>query len=238
MASRAPSQSLARAAASELDRIERMLGVLSQRRAVLEAQLGEIEVEASELHDRQRLLRLLVPEQAEAEGSAADSPVVRSPRALKGRALRRLAGRLLWESHAGNEIHYREWFERVLTAGYAVGGKEPAAAFLTNVRDSPAVARGSRAGYYRLDPSSRDRLEQALREAHAELADVTQLLDSSRHPGASLDHVDRLREHRDTLTQRIRKLELDAGELDAIFGRDSETGDLADSHRRDSLLAA
>jgi hypothetical protein len=110
-----------------------------------------------------------------------------------------------------------------MAAGYAVGGKEPAATFLTNVRDSPAVARGSRAGYYRLDPASGERVVQLLGEAHAELADVNGLLDTARHAGAPVEAADRLRAHRDALAQRIRRLELDARELDAIFARESDS---------------
>lgn len=224
-ASSAPSSSLARAAVAELDRIHRTLGVLAQRQAALRAQLAELEAEASELHERERLLRLLVPgEGAPAPGASPTSVAA----ALKGRALRRVAGRLLWELQADREIHYREWFERVLAAGYAVGGREPAAAFLTNIRDSPAVERGSRAGCYRLDPASRARVGQALGEAHAELADVTALLDRARQARGSLDHADRLRAHRDAVAQRIRRLEIDVRELDAIF--DDRSEDTAGEH--------
>jgi hypothetical protein len=234
MASTAPSSSLARAAGSEFGRVERALAGLARRRAALEAQLAELDAEAAALHERQRLLRLLVPDAGGAAPGGLDLPQVTAARLVKGRALRQVAGRLLWELQADAEIHYREWFERVMAAGYAVGGKDPAAAFLTNVRDSPAVVRGSRAGCYRLDPSSRERLAQELAEAHAELADVTQLLDSARSGGASTDTADRLRAHRDALAQRIRRLGLDARELEAVFGGEPEPS-LAE---RDSLRAA
>jgi len=221
MAAIAPSSSLARAAASEFDRIERLLTALGRRRAALEAQLADLDAEASALRERQQLLRLLVPETGNASGSP-DAPQITAAKVVKGRALRRVAGRLLWQLQGDGEMHYREWFERVMAAGYVVRGKDPAAAFLTNVRDSPAVARGSRPGYYRLDPSSRERVTQALAELHAELADVTELLDRTRHARAPLDDADRLRGHRDALTQRIRRTELDVRELDAIFASESQ----------------
>jgi DNA-binding transcriptional MerR regulator len=234
MASTAPSSSLARAAGSEFERIERLLTGLSQRRAVIEAQLAELDAEMSALRERQQLLQLLVPG-AGGAGGPLDAPPITAGKVLKGRALRRVAGRLLWQLQGEGEIHYREWFERVMAAGYVVRGKEPAAAFLTNVRDSPAVTRGSRPGYYRLDPARRERLAQRLGEAHAELADVTELLDRTRHAETSLDAADRLRTHRDALTQRIRRLELDARELDAIFASEAEP---AETDSRRDLQAA
>ncbi len=227
MASTVPSSSLERAAGSEFDRIERLLGGIARRRAALEAQLAELEAEASALQERQRLLQLLVPAAGGASGTR-DAPPITAGKLVKGRALRQVAGRLLWELQRDGEIHYREWFERVMAAGYAVGGKEPAATFLTNVRDSPAVARGSRAGYYRLDPASGERVAQQLGEVHAELADVSGMLDKARHSGAPVEAADRLRAHRDALAQRIRRLELDARELEAIFARESDS-DRADA---------
>jgi hypothetical protein len=234
MASIAPSSSLTRAAGSEFDRIDRLLAGLGQRRAALEAQLADLDAEMSALRERQQLLQLLVPETGSASGSLSTPPIT-AAKVVKGRALRRVAGRLLWQLQGDGEIHYREWFERVMAVGYVVRGKEPAAAFLTNVRDSPAVTRGSRPGYYRLDPSSRERLTQALAEAHAELADVTDLLDRTRHAGAPLDDADRLRRHRDALTQRIRRFELDARELDAIFASEAQH---ADADERNDLQVA
>jgi hypothetical protein len=222
MAFTVPSSSLVRAAAAESERIERTLSVLAQRRAALMVQMAEVDAQASELHERQRLLGLLVSKDETPESGKRESrPTTTSSRTLKGRALRQVAGHLLWGTQSRDEIHYREWFERVLAAGYAVGGKDPAASFLTNMRDSPAVVRGSRAGYYRLDPSSRERLAQTLSETQAELADVIRLLDRARHGRESNDRADHLREHRDTLTQRLRRLEADIRELDAIFDEDS-----------------
>ena len=74
-------------------------------------------------------------------------------RAIKGAELRRVAGQLLWTAQRERGIHYREWFERVIAEGYAIGGKDPVASFLTNIRDSPAVIRGSTQGHYMLDSS-------------------------------------------------------------------------------------
>jgi hypothetical protein len=48
------------------------------------------------------------------------------------------------------------------------------ASFLTNIRDSPAVIRGSTQGHYMLDPGSLDGITQQIGETQAELADIEQ----------------------------------------------------------------
>jgi hypothetical protein len=80
-------------------------------------------------------------------------------------------------------------------------------------------------------------LAQALGEVHAELADVTELLDRTRHAGAPLDDADRLRAHRDALTQRIRRLELDAKELQDIFASEPEPEHAGANERGDLRVA-
>jgi hypothetical protein len=122
---------------------------------------------------------------------------------------------VLWESEGTAEIQYRDWFELVLAQGCAVSGKDPAASFLTNIRDSPAVVRGSRPGFYRLDPARRAAVAQQLAEAQAELRDVVDVL---ARPATSSGERERLREHRTRLTARERRLEADVAELEAIFG--------------------
>jgi len=215
MPARSPSPALLRAAQAESERIDRALAVLGQRRAALAAQIAELDAEAAALHERLDLLAQLGGVRDAPAASAAPAPAAR---ALKGRDLRRIAGRLLWDAQAEAEIHYREWFERILHAGYAVGGKDPAASFLTNVRDSRAVVRGSRAGYYRLDAASRGRLAGELAEARAELADVAGVIERSGYGGEGRQRLDDLRAHRDRLAQRVRRLEAEAEELEAIFG--------------------
>lgn len=219
-----PSASLIRAVQGEDARLERALEVLDHRRAALHAELAQLDAQRRALQGRRKLL-------AEVAGveipDAHESGVVAHTQ-LKGRELRRVAGQLLWTLQQDREIHYREWFEHVLAAGYAVGGKDPAASFLTNVRDSPAVERGSTPGSYRLDPGARDRVRQAIGEIRAELADVQQRLAATRAAPPSdigerdVESLERLRSHRHELKTQLRRLELEADEVAAILGEDSE----------------
>jgi hypothetical protein len=98
----------------------------------------------------------LLAELAPAADPSAGAPSLRPvPATLrKGHDLRRVAARLLWQTERTGEMQYREWLDRVLAAVHAVGGKDATASLLTNVRDPPAVVRGSRPGFYRLDPSN------------------------------------------------------------------------------------
>jgi hypothetical protein len=206
-----PSSSLIRAAEGESHRIERALGGLRARKRELESRLEELSLEIASLLDRQRLLAQLT--QGEEAVGASEVP---PGRLVKGRQLRREAGHLLWTTLGDGQIHYREWYERMLATGVAVGGKDPLASFLTNVRDSPAVAKGSRPGYYRLDRNSVAIVRQTRSEALAELADVTARLEQARRPGGSTS-ADELRSHRDRMVHRIRVLEADLAEVEAIF---------------------
>lgn len=153
----------------------------------------------------------------------------RVARALKGRELRREAARLLWGWSGSEAIHYREWFERVLAAGYAIGGKDPAASFLTNVRDSPAVVGAEGQGLYRLDPSSVDRVDQDIVEVEAELADAERRVARAYEQGGE---GARRRREREEIKQRLRKLLADRDELGYVFAREvvGEAPDTAPAH--------
>ena len=209
----APSAALVRAARTEDERIARELQRLDRRRDALRAELAEVDRDVSALRERRRLLEALADGN---ERGAPDAAAATAPRLLRGRDLRRVAGTVLWRASGEGEIQYRDWFELVLAAGYAIGGKDPIAAFLTNVRGSPAVVRGSEPGYYRLDPRRRDAVRQAMAEAQAELRDVVGLLGRERE-AESLDRRAQLREHRRALTVAVRRLEADLDELDTIF---------------------
>jgi hypothetical protein len=216
-----PSAAIVRTARNEIDRIERALVVTEQRRAALLAQLADLEAEAESYARRRQLLAELA--QVEHSTPTAETGVVTQPvaaRAVKGRELRRTAGRLLWTWERTGQIHYREWFERMLAEGYATSGKDPAASFLTNIRDSPAVVRGSTQGFYRLDPSSIDRVNQAIGEAHAELTDVQQSINRVYEGETQQGSVESLRTHRDRLKQQLKRLEADMQELRYVFGED------------------
>jgi septal ring factor EnvC (AmiA/AmiB activator) len=231
-----PSAALLRTARSELARIERAMIRIQQRRSALLGQLAQLDEEAEGYNRRKRLLEELAYVEHAVPTPATVSPAGRPARgAIKGRELRRVAGQLLWSTQREREIHYREWFEFVLEAGYAVGGKDPLASFLTNIRDSPAVRRGSAQGRYRLDPESLETIAQQIAETQAELADVER---SIARTDASTEQrtVDALHGHRGELTQSLRGLDGKMAELRHIFGSDAPVADL--ERRRDEALRA
>lgn len=75
---------------------------------------------------------------------------------LRGERLREVAGEVLWRHfRAGDVVHYKQWFELVVADGYGIGGKNPAATFLTQVARVDSVERvGRRSGLYRLVAAS------------------------------------------------------------------------------------
>ena len=215
-----PHASLVRAAAVEEERVERALAQLSHRRDTLAAEIAGLEAQMDELQERRQLLERLV-DRPEDEGGGRVAVASRAGvTPVRGRQLRLVAAQLLARWHDDEEIHYREWFERLLAEGYAVGGRDPLASFLTNVRDSPAVVRGTRQGYYRLDPARRAVVAQEIGEAEAELADIEASLARAREENDNA-RVEQLRAHRDRTGATLKRLEARRDELAAVF----EAGD-------------
>lgn len=201
------------------------MSTVQQRRDALRAQLAEVDAELETYVRRVRLLEELVfVEQAEPTTDVAGARARSVRRAIKGTELRRVAGRQLWDAQGEQEVHYREWFERLIAAGYAIGGKDPLASFLTNIRDSPAVARGSKQGYYKLDPGSVSPLEQQLSEVQAELADVDRSIDVAYADVERSTRIDALRQHRSHLRQTMKRVEARLDEVRYVF-QDGQDGD-------------
>src|ERR1700684_1826127 len=125
MASRAtpPSAKLVRAATSEIERIERATSVLERRRAALLADLRELDDQLLGYLRRTELLGEVIAEDARSATSIGGEDVrlavPEDIRAIRGRELRRVAGRLLWRSQRDGEIHYREWLDLVIAEGFA-----------------------------------------------------------------------------------------------------------------------
>jgi hypothetical protein len=71
---------------------------------------------------------------------------------IRGERLREIATDVLWRHHRlGDVVHYRQWFELVVAEGHRIGGKNPAATFLTQVARVQSVERvGRRSGLYKL----------------------------------------------------------------------------------------
>lgn len=71
---------------------------------------------------------------------------------IRGERLRVVASKVLWQHHsAGDVVHYKHWFDLVVADGHRIGGKNPAATFLTQVARVESVERvGRRSGLYKL----------------------------------------------------------------------------------------
>lgn len=71
---------------------------------------------------------------------------------LRGERLRDIATDVIWRHfRAGEIVHYKQWFDLVVADGYRIGGKNPAATFLTQVARVESVERvGRRSGLYKL----------------------------------------------------------------------------------------
>lgn len=71
---------------------------------------------------------------------------------LRGKRLQEVALEMLRDQAGpGVPIHYRAWYELVVSAGHAVGGKDPLATFLAQVHRSDEVeSLGGRSGLYQL----------------------------------------------------------------------------------------
>ncbi|HEY3760073.1 MAG TPA: hypothetical protein VGL37_09950 [Solirubrobacteraceae bacterium] len=212
-----------RSARSEIERIARAIDGIEHRRSALLAQLAELDEQAAGYVRRRELLEELVfVEEGTPTAAVASKARASAARTVRGGELRRVAGRLLWVMQGAQEIHYREWFERLTAEGFAVTGKDPAASFLTNVRDSAAVQRASKPGYYRLDSSSVDRAAQQASETRAELADVERSLERTYADPARSRGIEELRGHRDKLKQRLKRVEGTLAELQYIFAEEAQ----------------
>jgi len=210
----APSAPLIRAAQKELDRLARAASELRGRRQALQAQLDELTGELRALEGRRDLLLEVTGQPAAPAEDAADDGTPK--RVLRGRELRRVAARALHEWAGEEPVHYRELYERVLADGNVLTGKDPAATFLTNLRESPAIVRGEKLGHYRLDPAAEPRLAQELAETDAELADARRMLERVREHGSPAE-AERLRTHQDRLKNRRRRIQADLDEVRFVF---------------------
>jgi hypothetical protein len=69
---------------------------------------------------------------------------------LRGERLRHVAAEILFRHYQpGEQFHYKQWIEHVVNEGHRIGGKNPAATFLTQVARVEEVERvGRRTGIY------------------------------------------------------------------------------------------
>lgn len=210
------SVAMARCASRELTRMQRTMRTLNDRRDAAQAKLADLEAQIAECERRRGVLAELCGEQPPSP-SATGRGAAPLARAVGGVELRREAGKLLWAQRAGEEIHYREWYERTLAAGYAVNGKDPLSAFLTNIRDCPAVLAGQAPGHYRLEVETLDCTRAASVTQRAELARLESLLTVGYRQRLADGALDERRCRRDEAAVALRRIERHLGELEDIF---------------------
>jgi hypothetical protein len=206
-----PSARLVRAAAAERADLARHRERLLAERDRLRATLEGVEASLRELDERDALLdRLAGPAVAAAAGAAAPAPAGGTP--LRGPAIRRVAIEVLrTRPDRPQALHYRDWFDALRAAGYAVAGKDPLAVFLTQLSRSPVVRRGTQSGVYELDTTAPRRLRERLDALHAELRGLTAA------PSATAD-LTAIRARRAALTAEITRVEKALEEAEAVLG--------------------
>jgi hypothetical protein len=211
-----PSARLLRAAAAEREDLGRHRERLLAARDRLRAELDGIEAALRELDERDALLdRLAGP--APSRPAAAVAPTGEAGATpLRGPAIRRVAVEVLRaRPDRAQALHYRDWFDALRAAGYAVAGKDPLAVFLTQLSRSPVVRRGTQSGVYELDPGAPRRLRERLEALHAELRGLTAA------PSATAD-LTAIRARRAALTTEITRVEKALEEAEAVLGAATE----------------
>lgn len=182
-----PSSRLLRAAVAERADLVRHRERLTGERTRLLGELRELDETLAAVDRRLEVLAELAgtPEDAAAETAPVDPGTgdeagTRDPRSdesrtvLRGPAIREAAVRVLI-AHPGpiEALHYRQWYELLLEAGFRVAGKDPLAVFLTQLSRSPLVRKASAPGVYEVDRQAPLRIRQRLERLQAELREVT-----------------------------------------------------------------
>jgi hypothetical protein len=182
-----PSSRLLRAAVAERADLVRHRERLTGERTRLLGELRELDAALAAVDRRLDVLAELagrpenaVPDTAPlvpaagTETAAHDSDPGASRIALRGPAIREAAVRVLIAQPGPIEaLHYRQWYELLLDAGFRVAGKDPLAVFLTQLSRSPLVRKASAPGVYEVDRQAPLRIRQRLDRLQAELREVT-----------------------------------------------------------------
>jgi hypothetical protein len=132
---------------------------VAREREVVVARLTALEEQSRRLHELAAVVDADVSETArllrgidEMLGRAPQLSLDALDGKVRGRKLRELAVELLRQKKGGGAvIHYRDWYEMLVTAGIRVGGRDPLATFLTHVSRADGVESvRPRSGLYRL----------------------------------------------------------------------------------------
>jgi hypothetical protein len=182
-----PSSRLLRAAVAERGDLVRHRERLTGERARLLGEMRELDAALAAVDRRLEVLAELArpPDEATAEttpviraaGNGAAPPDAGSDEhatVLRGPDIREAALRVLIAQPGPIEaLHYRQWYELLVDAGFRVAGKDPLAVFLTQLSRSPLVRKASAPGVYEVDRQAPLRIRQRLDRLQAELREVT-----------------------------------------------------------------
>ncbi len=182
-----PSSRLLRAAVAERADLVRHRERLAGERARLLGELRDLDAALAAVDRRLEVLAELAgpPDETTAETTpviraagtetaARDSGADDNATVLRGPAIREAALRVLIAQPGPIEaLHYRQWYELLVEAGFRVAGKDPLAVFLTQLSRSPLVRKASAPGVYEVDRQAPLRIRQRLDRLQAELREVT-----------------------------------------------------------------
>jgi hypothetical protein len=209
-----PSRRLSAAISAERDRLARELQRRRAKARALARDLAAEEEAINALADRIRLLDEVSGNQGQ-HAAATPSPhphAAQSARGvLRGARIRQVAVELLAASEWRDQpVHYADWFRLVETAGYAIAGRDPQAAFLTQITRSPLVRRFDRPGTYQLDPHAVEALAAQAAHIRDQLAQLP-----FADIATSAEDAQAVREQRGRLTTALARTEAQLDEAQA-----------------------
>jgi DNA repair exonuclease SbcCD ATPase subunit len=184
------------------ERLDAYRRQVEQRVEALRTELEHLEVELSWINERTELLARLADDRYSAHGATV----------LQGADLREHAVIVL-ATHIGADrpMHYKDWYQEMIGAGFAILGRRPTATFLTAATRSPLVRRMNEPGFYRFDPDARDRLVREADKLRGELAAV------NAHVEQQQQFSPVMRKHRTGLLASLRRVERQLAEADRIL---------------------
>jgi hypothetical protein len=139
------SDDFSAAAQAERERLRRESEVARAEVERLRVELAEAEAIALMLTQKIRAIE-------EVLGLAPQLSIAELDGELRGARLREVALAILREEVGGEPVHYKRWYELVVSR-HRVAGKDPLATFLAAVSRISGVERvGRRSGIYRLRP--------------------------------------------------------------------------------------
>jgi DNA repair exonuclease SbcCD ATPase subunit len=196
------AMTLERNAQRSTERLDAYRSQIERRIEALRAEFEHLKGELAWINDRTELLARLADDRHAAHGTIV----------LQGADLREQTVIVLATRAGGDRpMHYKDWYDETLRAGFAILGRRPTATFLTAATRSPLVVRTDEPGFYRFDPDARRRLADEADKLRAELHTV----DAHVEQQQQLSPV--MRKHRTGLLASLRRVERQLAEADRIL---------------------